>query len=170
MPKRETVVLPLWELCLEVRKPGFGFPCCLQTSCVTSIKSPNFSGMWAPCTEKEEIGLDDPLLILHPFISLLASDLSWEATEKRRKLLACPTTWSWVLGGYPCPIINRDLCRSRQGPVSSCPTVAGRSPRNHGLDFISWLRSIWGYKFGGWGIPISENLWNKFWVKYQFVE
>lgn len=40
------------------------------------IKSPNFSGMWAPCIEKEEIELDDPFLILHLFISLLASDLS----------------------------------------------------------------------------------------------
>lgn len=58
---RGDVVLPFWELCLEVRKPECGFQGWQQTSCVTLIKSPIYSGTLAPRMYKEEVGVGDAL-------------------------------------------------------------------------------------------------------------
>lgn len=56
------------------------------------------------------------------------------------------------LAGCPCPIINQSSWTGRSWQGLFLPIV-GYSPRNHGLDYRSWLRSIWGYKFGHEGVP-----------------
>lgn len=44
---------------------------------------------------------------------------------------------------------------SLQALFSSQPTVVGYNPRNHGLEFKSWLRSIWEYKVEGKAVPFK---------------
>lgn len=160
---RGDVVLPFWELCLEVRKPAFGFQGWQQTSCVTLIKSPNSSGMLAPCMWKEEVGIGDSL----PNPSSFHFPLGFwfvmrgyreekEAPGVSYSLTAAP--WWLSLPNHKSGLMQEQAVYSHLGlPLLDI------APETR-LDFISWVRNIWNTNLEVRG-PMSENPWKKFWVK-----
>ena len=85
--KREDVILLFFLRALSESQEIWVLVLVLSTICY--FKSPNISGMLAPCAWKERVGLDDPFLILHPVPSLLAPFVLI-GSEERRKLLVCP--------------------------------------------------------------------------------
>lgn len=93
----------------------------------------------------------------------LGSRFVLRGSEKRRKLLVCPAALIRLsLPGGKSVFIGQ--AGASQGLFSFWPTIVGNSPRNYGWEFISWLRSIWGYTFKGEGGPLAVNPWKKLWV------
>lgn len=67
--------------------------------------------------------------------------------------------WLGLLGGCLWPT-KRQHSLDRQdeaGVRLFWPLFVGDSPRNHGLESVSWSRSIWGYKFRSESVPLHDT-------------